>query len=117
MIAKDWRLSILAIYAVVLFGLFLDLGAVDEPRWIVFSLMYLVFGIAPFLLLCLSRGWVMLKGMTALVLAVGGLAILAYGMYGGALDALRPRLFAIVPALQWVGAMLVIVVLLVRRRT
>ncbi|MEO1968721.1 MAG: hypothetical protein ABGW87_08430 [Sphingomonadaceae bacterium] len=116
MMAKDWRLVILAVYAAALAYLMVDAGRPDSAGWFGFAAFFMAFALAPLALLCLTRSHVRIKGIAAIVLAAGGLWVIVDTLYLAAPDAQSALVFTVVPALQWIGAMLVLVGLLVMGR-
>ena len=116
MMAKDWRLVVLVGYAIAIAYLMVDAGRPDTPGWFGIAAVFMVFALAPLALLCLTRSHRTVKGIAALVLGAAGLWAIADTLYVAQLDAQSALVFVIVPALQWIGAMVVLVGLLIARR-
>ena len=113
---KDWRLVVLAVYAVAIAYLMVDAGRPDSAEWFGFAAFFMVFALAPLALLCLTRSHRTAKGVAAIVLGLSGLWVIVDTLYRAAPDAQSALVFAVVPALQWVAAMIVLVGLMVMGR-
>ncbi|MBX7542089.1 hypothetical protein [Qipengyuania sphaerica] len=98
--ARDWRLGILAIYALATLGLMMDAGEPDQLWWWPLALLFLLWAVAPIALLCITQGHVTAKGIAALAIAAFGLWAFVQTMYIAAPDAQGGLIFLFAPLLQ-----------------
>ena len=117
--ARDWRLGIVLLYAVVTAAAMATMGDPQSLIWYALAIPFMLVAVAPVALLCLLRKWPLTNGIGAAIAAAFGMWAYADTAWGSGSDAQDGLVFLVVPVLQcgFVAAWLGLTALFHRLRT
>ncbi len=100
MMARDWRLAFLGVYALACTALLLRIGFPDDLTSLAAGLLALALLTAPIVPLCVWREQAMAKGIAAIIIGGVGLFLVIETLYLQPPDAQGALVFLVVPVLQ-----------------
>ncbi|UVI39364.1 hypothetical protein [Qipengyuania spongiae] len=100
----DWRIAILAVYALVVGFVMVSMGRPSEAGWFLMSIPFMLLALAPVALLCFGKRRATAKGVGAIVVAILGVAAYYHTAFIAAPDAQGGLVFLFAPLYQFMLA-------------